>query len=148
MQKNSGSGDGRKKLAELEAMAKQEAAQQDQEEKEGKEKLQAALKKQLDAPGPVTFSAWIIGGMQIFDDTRAAGDNKDWRPKKPAPCPRTRIRGFLTHRRIAPKGKDFAIPSLRNGEVLRVQEAMQRNCFHEATGWLLPSVFISDESAA
>ena len=59
MQKNSGSHDGRKKLSEMQAMAKQEAAQQDQEEKEEKEKLQAALKKQLDAPGPVTFPAWM-----------------------------------------------------------------------------------------
>jgi biopolymer transport protein ExbB/TolQ len=53
--KNPGSQDTRKKLAEMEAMAKEEAAQQDQEEKE---KLRAALKKQLEAPGPVTFPDW------------------------------------------------------------------------------------------
>jgi len=58
MQKSSGSPDARKKLAELEAMAKQEAAQQEQEEKDEKEKLQAALKKQLEAPGPVAFPDW------------------------------------------------------------------------------------------
>ena len=58
MQKSSGSPDARKKLAEMEAMAKQEAAQQEQEEKDEKEKLQAALKKQLDAPGPVKFPDW------------------------------------------------------------------------------------------
>ena len=58
MQKSSGSPDTRKKLAEMEAMAKQEAAQQEQEEKDEKEKLQAALKKQLDAPGPVAFPDW------------------------------------------------------------------------------------------
>jgi hypothetical protein len=58
MQKSSGSPDARKKLAELEAMAKQEAAQQEQEEKDEKQKLQAALKKQLDAPGPVKFPHW------------------------------------------------------------------------------------------
>lgn len=58
MQKNSGSPDARKKLTEMEAMAKQEAAQQEQEEKDEKEKLQAALKKQLDAPGPVAFPDW------------------------------------------------------------------------------------------
>ena len=58
MQKSSGSPDARKKLAELEAMAKQEAAQQEQEEKDEKQKLQAALKKQLDAPGPVKFPDW------------------------------------------------------------------------------------------
>ena len=59
MQKSSGSPDARKKLAEMEAMAKQEAAQQEQEEKDEKEKLQAALKKQLDAPGPVAFPDWM-----------------------------------------------------------------------------------------
>ena len=58
MQKSSGSPDARKKLAELEAMAKEEAAQQEQDEKEEKEKLQAALKKQLDAPGLVKFPDW------------------------------------------------------------------------------------------
>ena len=58
MQKNSGSLDTRKKLADMEAMAKQEAARQEQEEKDEKEKLQAALKKQLDAPGPVAFPDW------------------------------------------------------------------------------------------
>ena len=59
MQKSSGSPDARKKLAEMEAMAKQEAGQQEQEEKDEKEKLQAALKKQLDAPGPVAFPDWM-----------------------------------------------------------------------------------------
>src|SRR6476660_5069528 len=55
MQKSSGSPDARKKLAEMEAMAKEQVAQQEQEEKQEKEKLQAALKKQLDAPGRVAF---------------------------------------------------------------------------------------------
>jgi len=58
MQKSPGSPDTRKKLAEMEAMAKEQAAQQEQEEKQEKEKLQAALKKQLDAPGPVAFPDW------------------------------------------------------------------------------------------
>jgi len=58
MQKSAGSPDARKKLAEMEAMAKEQAAQQEQEEKQEKEKLQAALKKQLDAPGPVAFPDW------------------------------------------------------------------------------------------
>ena len=58
MQKSSGSPDARKKLAEMEAMAKEQVAQQEQEEKQEKEKLQAALKKQLDAPGPVAFPDW------------------------------------------------------------------------------------------
>src|SRR6478609_9729957 len=49
MQKSSGSPDARKKLAEMEAMAKEQAAQQEQEEKQEKEKLQAALKKLVDA---------------------------------------------------------------------------------------------------
>src|SRR6476620_10813092 len=59
MQKSAGSPDARKKLAEMEAMATQEAAQQEQEEKGEKEKLQAALKKQLNAPGPVAFPDWM-----------------------------------------------------------------------------------------
>jgi hypothetical protein len=58
LQKSPGSPDTRKKLADMEAMAKEQAAQQEQEEKEEKEKLQAALKKQLEAPGNVTFPDW------------------------------------------------------------------------------------------
>ena len=58
LQKSPGSPDTRKKLAEMEAMAKEQAAQQEQEEKEEKEKLQAALKKQLEAPGPIAFPDW------------------------------------------------------------------------------------------
>jgi hypothetical protein len=58
VQKNSGARDTRKKLADMEAMAKEQAAQQEQEEKHEKEELQAALKKQLDAPGPVTLPDW------------------------------------------------------------------------------------------
>jgi hypothetical protein len=58
LQKNPGSVDTRKRLSDLEAMANQQAAQQVQEEKSEKEKLQAALKKQLEAPGPVVFPDW------------------------------------------------------------------------------------------
>jgi hypothetical protein len=58
LQKSPGSPDTRKKLADMEAMAKEQAAQQEQEEKDEKEKLQAALKKQLEAPGPVVFPDW------------------------------------------------------------------------------------------
>jgi hypothetical protein len=58
LQKNPGSLDTRTKLVEMEAMAKQEAARQEQEEKREKEKLQAALKKQLEAPGPVVLPDW------------------------------------------------------------------------------------------
>lgn len=58
LQKNPGSLDTRKKLADMEAMAKQEAARQEQEEKQEKEKLPAALKKQLDAPDPVKLPDW------------------------------------------------------------------------------------------
>ena len=69
MQKNSGSPDARKKLAEMEAMAKEQVAQQEQEEKQEKEKLQAALKKQLDAPGPVAFPDW----MPVTPEFKPAG---------------------------------------------------------------------------
>lgn len=51
MQKNAkkpGSLDTRKKLADMEALAKEQVAQQEQEEKDEKEKLQTALKKQLE----------------------------------------------------------------------------------------------------
>jgi hypothetical protein len=58
LQKNPASLNTRKKLADMEAMAKEEAARQEQEEKSEKEKLQAALKKQLEAPGPVAFPDW------------------------------------------------------------------------------------------
>ena len=58
LQKRPGSPDTRKKLADMEAMAKEQAAQQEQEEKDEKEKIQAALKKQLEAPGPVAFPDW------------------------------------------------------------------------------------------
>ena len=58
IQKSPGSPDTRKKLADMEAMAKEQAAQQEQEEKDEREKLQAALKKQLEAPGPVAFPDW------------------------------------------------------------------------------------------
>jgi hypothetical protein len=59
LQKNPASPDTRKKLADMEAMAKEQVAQQEQEEKDEKEKLQAALKKQLDAPGPIAFPDWM-----------------------------------------------------------------------------------------
>jgi hypothetical protein len=58
LQKNPGSVDTRKKLSDLEAMANAQAAQQEQEEKNEKEKLQAALKKQLEAPGSVALPDW------------------------------------------------------------------------------------------
>ncbi len=40
------------------SQAKEEEARQEQEEKREKEKLQAALKKQLEAPGPVVLPDW------------------------------------------------------------------------------------------
>ena len=58
MQKNTGSQDAKKKLSDLEAMAEKQVAEQEQQEKSEKEQLQAALKKQLDAPGPVTLPDW------------------------------------------------------------------------------------------
>jgi hypothetical protein len=58
LQKNSESTDTRKKLADMEAMAKEQAAQQEQEEKSEKQKLQAAVKKQLEGPGSVALPDW------------------------------------------------------------------------------------------
>ena len=56
---NPTSPDTKKKLAEMLSQAKEEEARQEQEEKREKEKLQAALKKQLEAPGPVVLPDWI-----------------------------------------------------------------------------------------
>src|SRR5438094_3012665 len=50
--------DTKKKLAEMLSQAKEQEARQEEEEKSEKEKLQAALKKQLDAPGPVVLPDW------------------------------------------------------------------------------------------
>jgi hypothetical protein len=69
LQKNPESVDTRKKLSDLKAMAEQQAAQQEQEEKSEKEKLQAALKKQLEAPGPVAFPDW----MPVTPEFKPAG---------------------------------------------------------------------------
>jgi hypothetical protein len=55
---NPTSRDTKKKLAEMLSQAKEEEARQEQEEKREKEKLQAALKKQLEAPGPVALPDW------------------------------------------------------------------------------------------
>ena len=69
LQKNPGSRDARKNLADLEAMAKEQAAQQEQDEKREKDELQTALKKQLDAPGPVAFPDW----MPVTPEFKPAG---------------------------------------------------------------------------
>jgi hypothetical protein len=48
----------KKKLAEMLSQAKEEEARQEEQEKREKEKLQAALKKQREAPGPVVLPDW------------------------------------------------------------------------------------------
>jgi DNA-binding TFAR19-related protein (PDSD5 family) len=65
LQRNPASLDTRKKLAEMEGQAKEEEARQEQDEKREKEKLQAALKKQLDAPGPVVLPDWTPATPQF-----------------------------------------------------------------------------------
>jgi hypothetical protein len=55
---NPTSPDTKKKLAEMEAQAREEEARQEREEKREKEKLQAALKTQLEAPGPISLPDW------------------------------------------------------------------------------------------
>jgi len=50
--------DKKKKLAEMLSQAKEEEARQEEQEKREKEKLQAALKKQLEAPGPIVLPDW------------------------------------------------------------------------------------------
>jgi hypothetical protein len=55
---NPTSQDTKKKLAEMLSQAKEEEARQEEQEKREKEKLQAALKQQLEAPGPVVLPDW------------------------------------------------------------------------------------------
>jgi hypothetical protein len=55
---NPTSQDTKKKLADMLSQAKDEEARQEQEEKREKEKLQAALKKQLEALGPAMLPDW------------------------------------------------------------------------------------------
>jgi hypothetical protein len=57
-QQNPTSPDTKKKLAEMLSQAKEEEARQEEQEKREKEKLQAALKKQLEAPEPVVLPGW------------------------------------------------------------------------------------------
>src|SRR4029453_15666377 len=56
--KNPTTQDTKKKLAEMLSQAKQEEARQEEQEKREKEKLQAALKTQLEAPGPIVLPDW------------------------------------------------------------------------------------------
>ena len=55
---NPTSQDTKKKLAEMLSQAKEEEARQEHEEKREMEKLQATLKKQLEAPGPIVLPDW------------------------------------------------------------------------------------------
>ena len=55
---NPTSQDTKKKLADMLSQAKEEEARQEEQEKLEKEKLQVALKKQLEAPGPVVLPDW------------------------------------------------------------------------------------------
>ena len=57
--------DMKKKLAEMEKQAKEEEARQEQEEKLEKQKLQAALKKQLDEPGALALPDWTPATPQF-----------------------------------------------------------------------------------
>ena len=55
---NPTSSDSKKKLAEMLSQAKEEEARQEEQDNREKEKLQAALKKQLEAPGPIVLPDW------------------------------------------------------------------------------------------
>jgi hypothetical protein len=59
----------KKKLAEMLSQVKEEEARQEEQEKREKEKLQTALKKQLEAPGPVVLPDW----MPATPEFKAAG---------------------------------------------------------------------------
>jgi hypothetical protein len=75
---NPTSQDTKKKLSEMLSQAKEEEARQEEREKREKEKLQTALKKQLEAPGPVVLPDWTPAtpefkaagapGRKIVDD--------------------------------------------------------------------------------
>jgi uncharacterized membrane protein len=75
---NPTSPDTKKKLADMLSQAKEEEARQEEQEKREKEKLQTALKKQLQAPGPVVLPDWTpdtpefkaagAPGRKIVDD--------------------------------------------------------------------------------
>jgi len=66
---NPTSQDTKKKLADMLSQAKEEEARQEEQEKREKEKLQAALKKQLEAPGPVVLPDWTPATPEL----KAAG---------------------------------------------------------------------------
>ena len=55
---NPTSQDTKKKLADMLSQAKEEETRQEEQEKREKQKLQAALKKQLEAPGPIVLPNW------------------------------------------------------------------------------------------
>ena len=55
---NPASQETKKKLADMLSQAKEEQARQEEQEQREKEKLQAALKKQLEAPGPIVLPDW------------------------------------------------------------------------------------------
>jgi hypothetical protein len=55
---NPTSPDTKKKLAEMLSQAKEDEARQEEQQKREREKLKAALKKQLEAPGPVMLPNW------------------------------------------------------------------------------------------
>ena len=55
---NPASQDTKKKLADMHSQAKEEEARQEEQEQREKQKLQAALKKQLEAPGPIVLPDW------------------------------------------------------------------------------------------
>lgn len=62
---NPTSQDTKKKLAEMLSQAKEEEARQMEQEKREKEKLQAALKKQLEAPEPGVLPDWTPATPQF-----------------------------------------------------------------------------------
>jgi hypothetical protein len=76
---NPASPDTKRKLAEMLSQAKEEEARQEEQEKRDKEKLQAALKKQLEAPGPVVLPDWTPATPEFKAPgapTRKIGDDE------------------------------------------------------------------------
>ena len=79
LQKSPGSPDTRKKLADMEAMAKQEAARQEQEEKDEKEKLQTGSRN---SSRPPVLSRSPIGRRSHRSSNPQVNRRKSWSTRK------------------------------------------------------------------
>jgi hypothetical protein len=73
---NPTSPDTKKKLAEMLSQAKGKEARQEEQEKREKEKVQTALTKQLEAPGPVVLPDWTPATPEFNAGWSASAKNR------------------------------------------------------------------------